>query len=85
MMSQLTLRNLMTFKSDFMARIESMFGDMIKGKDAKSELLSYFPLHVNNFQLKWAEPDWIKHFQDPIMEYPKVRKGMVRYRDNLFV
>ena len=76
MMSQLTLRNLATFRSTFIARIESMFGDMIRGKDARAELLSYFPLRVDNFALKWAEPYWIEDFRGPIMEYPKVREGM---------
>ena len=76
MMSQLTLRNLVTFRSTFIARIESMFGDMIRGKDARAELLSYFPLRVDNFALKWAEPYWIEDFRGPIMEYPKVREGM---------
>ena len=76
MMSQLTLRNLVTFRSTFIARIESMFGDMIQGKDARAELLSYFPLRVDNFVLKWAEPYWIEDFRGPIMENPKVREGM---------
>ena len=76
MMSQLTLRNLATFRSTFIARIESMFGDMIRGKDARAELLSHFPLRVDNFALKWAEPYWIEDFRGPIMENPKVREGM---------
>ena len=77
MMSKLTLRNMMTFKTDFIARIESMFGDMIQGKDARAELLSNFPLYVDNFQLQWVEPEWIKSFRDPIMEYPRVREGLI--------
>ena len=74
-MSKLAIGNTMSFKSEFMAKIETMFGNMIRGADNKEDLLKFFPLRINNFTLQEIEPEWIHNFQRPIIEYPNVRKG----------
>ena len=75
LMSELAMGNTMSFKSEFVAKIETMFGNMIRGADNKEDLYKFFPLRINNFTLQEVEPEWIKNFQRPIIEYPNVRKG----------
>ena len=74
-MSELAMGNTMSFKSEFVAKIETMFGNMIRGADNKEDLYKFFPLRINNFTLQEVEPEWIKNFQHPIIKYPNVRKG----------
>ena len=75
LMSELTVGNTISFKSEFMAKIETMFENMIRGADNKEDLYKFFPLRINNYTLKEVEPEWINNFQRPILEYPHVRKG----------
>ena len=44
-MSELTVGNTISFKSEFMAKIEAMFGNMIRGADNKEDLSQVFISH----------------------------------------
>ena len=77
LMSQITQENAKQFKSDFMTKIESLYGNMLQGRDVKGDILSYFPVRKNNFDIEWVEPVWIKTFKEPLVEFPQARKGII--------
>ena len=75
LMSQITKENGVQFKSNFMTKIESLYGNMLQGRDVKEEILSYFPVRKINFDIEWVEPVWIKTFKEPLVEFPQERQG----------